>query len=1387
MRDRLGAKSSWLRPAHLFALVGAALLIVMTVGASAAASSSEAPNLRAATFHPKVLQQVAANPTEGVTAIVTAWHRDGLDDIEALGVRGTKLKVLPMIITTGLTEARLTALQASPAVRSVWPEEKYETYMEDTTWITKARYVWGSSGAGPDTHRGFNVTGRGVELAMIDTGFDGLHEDGDNLIEFCETTGPAAATGNRAGVFCTPWDITLNPGSAGTGRNPAPAGLCGATYPGQSNTGPGPTTAWPGCRNKARGDSQDPDVSHGTHVGGTMLGTGHASGGRRFNHSTIGMAPDAKLRAYSSNVGPSLLNTQTLAAYDDMTYKKEIGYSRVIAVNNSWGGGDGADYSPASPTAIAVKRAYDAGIVSVFAAGNSGPEHNTLSAQCVDPYVVCVAATTKPDQIVGFSSKGRPSQPQDTNRNGIVGQPGAEEGDPNYDPDDVPPDNHDRLLGQKLGIGLYRPTLAAPGVNINSMKAIGANIGDPGSIACREDDEMPLQEASCYVQANGTSMATPHVAGAIGLIGQVLHQHGRNLRSARLSADIIDILERSANTVKLPGWESEEQGAGRLDVHQAVRYARGLINLRRPNFGYATPPYETGQYPGSAVSNENFYTEKGCTGTLSWTARDIVTPVGPGIGIGQPPGAPPQRYGQHFIDVPPNTDRLRITAHFPLGENHYLRLWRPGVNPDAESATPDAGPNNAGRPSAYHQSRVFPDQEAVGLVFTGDSRFVEVRAPEESNPGARTRRPIPGEGGANSPTDPVSIPSGTWVLRVYHRNGVAQDLVCDPTSQERPKQTEGHDYTLRVEKPRVTYRPSVRIDRPSNDSTHPERFVEVAGRAGYPPHTNRPPGVRENAAPPIGNVGYSWEGITNWEAPGSGQSSGGTVDPSIPRVTLYMHGKSDLHGPAPGTPDGPCTGQGEQDVAACNGPFLMPKEPLSSTQAAVWRSGIDDALLTGLNDRTIYDPNWSWCLRSGPGCPTDPAYAYPGPQTVGGPMTVEWWAQCNTCGGLFSADWTIRVWGDGVLRAEERVTASPAVLGEPDRLTATIEVPTFTADQRVVVHIDPVYIDSQTITNIYYDSENPCVPLLTTGRCDSLVQMPATAGTSGGGGGPAPGQPPAAPDNVRVTDLPANPPTNHPYPQNRPLSPALRVAWDPSEGATRYEVYRSSDPTFPNGGTRVYSGPGVACTSPQAPTPNQPPGHDRQGLCYTDTGVSFLVTYYYRVVASKTEGTQTLRSPRSEIAYGAPTRFDRQVKIKVDRLYGPQYWEYALLPPSPTPPDTTNPGTEWLYHWDTLELTNSLFAVNLTTSGQQVVEQPSLGHLLFARSFTQGIGSTKDGKSVKLDNDGGGDPPPPDDGCPDDDNGDHKDDHHDDDDDDNGDDDDDDCEDDDDHEEDEDD
>src|SRR5687768_10307769 len=78
------------------ALAAAALLS----GAAGAAptSAAQTTDLRAPTVNQQLVEQLQAKPTGGVTAIVTTWHRDGLDAVTALGVTGTKLKVLPMLI-----------------------------------------------------------------------------------------------------------------------------------------------------------------------------------------------------------------------------------------------------------------------------------------------------------------------------------------------------------------------------------------------------------------------------------------------------------------------------------------------------------------------------------------------------------------------------------------------------------------------------------------------------------------------------------------------------------------------------------------------------------------------------------------------------------------------------------------------------------------------------------------------------------------------------------------------------------------------------------------------------------------------------------------------------------------------------------------------------------------------------------------------------------------------------------------------------------------------------------------------------------------------------------------------------------------------------------------
>ncbi|MPZ26634.1 MAG: S8 family serine peptidase [Micromonosporaceae bacterium] len=187
-------------------------------------------------------------------------------------------------------------------------------------------------------------------------------------------------------------------------------------------------------------------------------------------------------------------------------------------------------------------------------------------------------------------------------------------------------------------------------------------------------------------------------------------------------------------------------------------------------------------------------------------------------------------------------------------------------------------------------------------------------------------------------------------------------------------------------------------------------------------------------------------------------------DPGVELRTLQFRGNLD--------DEFGCTGDGRTDVAACGGPFLVPDGELSEESAARWGPvvvGVD-----GTAAQNIHDPNWTWALDE--------------PVTVGGPMTVEWWAGCGLCGAL-SEDWTIRLWADGTLAFEERVTAT-GTLAEVTRLATTVTIPEVSAAETLTVHVDPVFVDSQQGTFVFYDSTAPCPATAGEGPCDSVVHMP---------------------------------------------------------------------------------------------------------------------------------------------------------------------------------------------------------------------------------------------------------------------------------------------------------
>ncbi len=189
-----------------------------------------------------------------------------------------------------------------------------------------------------------------------------------------------------------------------------------------------------------------------------------------------------------------------------------------------------------------------------------------------------------------------------------------------------------------------------------------------------------------------------------------------------------------------------------------------------------------------------------------------------------------------------------------------------------------------------------------------------------------------------------------------------------------------------------------------------------------------------------------------------------------PAVTLYMHGNG--HDDCA---DGPgFTGDGRADLVAGCDPFLSEDDVLDPDNPAA-RWGPAEPLLNGTGAQNIYDPNWIWNLAE--------------PTTLNGPMIVTWWAAAPGANPVFTEDHNIRLFADGVLVVEERVSHNLELPNVPQRLSATVALSNVTADTNFVLQIDPVFIDSQQGELIYYDSEAGCTAAV-SGLCDSQVAMP---------------------------------------------------------------------------------------------------------------------------------------------------------------------------------------------------------------------------------------------------------------------------------------------------------
>jgi subtilisin family serine protease len=190
--------------------------------------------------------------------------------------------------------------------------------------------------------------------------------------------------------------------------------------------------------------------------------------------------------------------------------------ARASVVNMSLGGfepSDGTD--PISQALDGLTARY--GALFVVAAGNNGPDSGTISAPAAAASALTVGAVDGTDTLATFSSRGP-------------------------------------LVNTRAA----KPEIVAPGVDIVAARAAGTSIGTP--IDAR------------YTRLSGTSMATPHVAGAAAIVAQ---RHP-GWTAGQLKAALVGAAD------PIGGADLYGQGGGRLDIPRALGSPvpdQAIINL----------------------------------------------------------------------------------------------------------------------------------------------------------------------------------------------------------------------------------------------------------------------------------------------------------------------------------------------------------------------------------------------------------------------------------------------------------------------------------------------------------------------------------------------------------------------------------------------------------------------------------------------------------------------------------------------------------------------------------------------------------------------------------------------------------------------------------------
>lgn len=303
------------------------------------------------------------------------------------------------------------------------------------------------------------------------------------------------------------------------------------------------------------GDARDP-VGHGTHVCGSICGSGTYSDSVQGMVSVKGTAPAAKLMVQS--MSKLLVGRWILKAPGEMSALFGVPYSLGVRIhNNSWGDkwdpktGQLGYERDASEIDEFIYEHQD--FIVLIAAGNDAREPNHGTSQVGDN------GAAKNCITVGATGSTRPNDgqryyPEVPALSGITDTAIFSSRGPTKSTVDS--------TGSVI-LGRIKPDVVAPGVAI--LSAASRAVGERDPVRTRNG----VSEDKDWLFMSGSSMATPLVAGCIALIREALQKRGKQQPSAALVKALLINGAVSRSSPAGPGFDYE-QGFGRVDVNSSI-------------------------------------------------------------------------------------------------------------------------------------------------------------------------------------------------------------------------------------------------------------------------------------------------------------------------------------------------------------------------------------------------------------------------------------------------------------------------------------------------------------------------------------------------------------------------------------------------------------------------------------------------------------------------------------------------------------------------------------------------------------------------------------------------------------------------------------------------